>query len=159
MVVLNCSAGWEVIRKDLLSKGFKFLSVFELNKGRHLLIHTDKENFYCLFKHEFFHSFNYIFKDFIGKNPEFKGFGESINVSCLEVATKYEATLLYVYEDESVYSIPSLLVKKFCDLHNLFRVQDKSNIYKLGNFSREETSVRENEVVFPVKLLNRFGGC
>jgi hypothetical protein len=97
-----------------------------------------------------------MFKDFVNKNPEFEGHGESINVEFLEYAKNREATLLYIYPDGKVYSVESKLVYNFCIKFSLVRVQNRQNEYKeiFGNGSTHV--VNEKEFVFPIKLMSRF---
>lgn len=160
VLCLNNSSGFERIRIAINNSGFQVLSISKKNHDRHRLYecvkNSQKQAFYALYKRTYFHSFPYLFPDFISQNREYAGFGESINVEYCNLAIKYDSQLLYVYEDGSVYIISPNLVKKFCEKHNLKRVQDKTNDYMIGNNSRESVKINECEYVFPVRLLERF---
>ena len=128
------------------------------NRGRHLLMQTiDERNkytyYYVLFKHTDMHSFNNIFADFIKENPEYAGHGESINVEWLEYAKNRDATLIYIYPNQSIYSIPSQLAYKFCNKHSLVHEQDRENTYTLSDHTEIR---REKQYIFPIKLLTRI---
>ena len=109
----NHDTAFTYFKKLLTSKGYTIQSVSPYNKGRHLLIKTKRGNFYCLFKHSFFHSFNFIFTEFVGKNPEYLGQGESINVDYWEsinvdycqYAINHNANLIYIYPEMDIYII------------------------------------------------------
>jgi len=157
-MLLNHNAGFEFVKKEL-SKMFKVRMVKALNHGRHLLVEVQKDDspkyyyFYCLFKHTTMHSFNILFKDFIEKNPEWAGHGESINTEFLEYAKNRAATLLYIYPDMKIYFVESNLIYKFCNKFSLKREQTRENLY---SFSDHKEVRNELEYVFPYKLLSRW---
>jgi hypothetical protein len=159
-VCFNKEAGFERVRQVLIINGYQINSISRKNHDRHILYECvkngQKQRFYALFKRTFFHSFPYLFPNFIRQNQEFAGMGESINVDCCNLAITYDAQLLYVYEDCSIYTISPFLVKKFCEKHDLRHIQDKTNDYMLKDNSKELVGVNECQYVFPVRLLERF---
>lgn len=152
----NHDTAFTYFKKQLINKGYCLHSVSPYNKGRHLLIKTKRGNFYCLFKHSFFHSFNFMFIDFVGKNPDYLGQGESINIDYCQYAINHNAILIYIYPEMDIYMIHPKVVRAFCLMYNLIRTQDKNNFYKKADYSGTMEAVQEREYVFPVKLLSRW---
>ena len=165
MYFFNHHAGFDYLKK-LISSKYRISMVSLLNNGRHLLVQCFKDRadselkeyfyFYCLFKHNTFHSFNNEFESFVNVHPEFKGHGESINVEFLEYARRRDATLLYVYENGDVYQVESNLIYNFCYKFNLIRFQDRLNEKKSVYSNGVKEVVREKECVFPISLFQRF---
>lgn len=152
----NHNVAFDYFKKLLVNKGYRIESVSPYNKGRHLLIKTNKGNLYCLFKHSFFHSFNFVFENFVGKNPDYLGQGESINVDYCQYAIKHNATLIYIYPEMDIYTIHPKVVRAFCLMYGLIRTQEKNNFYKKADYSGSTEQIQEREYVFPVKLLTRW---
>lgn len=147
MVFVRRGAGFDAVKRRLVRDGFMLRDELPFNndgKGefRHLLVKTDHGVFYCLFKHNFFMSFNYQFPDFVKRYPEFAGVGESINMIWLKKAMSYDAMLVYVYEDERIYTIKAKELWDFVNTHSLIR------------FSNQVP--KELEAVFPIKKLERW---
>lgn len=147
----------------LNSYGFKAIVQNEFradleNKGRHYLIKASKGNieasFYFVFKHDMFHSFNYQFKDFVALKPEYRGFGESLNVECLHNALVSGSILVFCYEDGRLLAQYPMLVKRFCNANSLVRVQKREN--KSKGFNGKQDLVQETTYSFPVGLLDGF---
>lgn len=144
------------------SYGFHFfLSSF--NSGRHGLFFPPSDvlgvpSFYVLYKKEFFMSFNKVFSSFVAANPIFNSVGESINEDYLDLAVAKKVDyFLFVYDDGKVYSVPVLLVKKFCDKHGLRRVQEVRNVYNRRDGSGLCSSVNEITCSFPITLFKKWG--
>ena len=150
------------MKKTLPSKGFVVKMKSERNKGRHLLVEAKSKDsdvyryFYVIFKHEFLHSFNFLFKDFLKVHPELSGYGESINTDCAEYARRRDAAIVFIHEDESMYSILADTLINICSRNGLRRFQDRENFYDLKNFKKDRVAVSEETFIIPLKLLERF---
>ena len=164
----------------LKGKLYTNIKIVNRNKFGHAFITTDQENFYWLFKKDFFHSFTYEFPDYVLKPNTFRGAGESINLEYMKFAMDNNATLLFCYEHlpraiyspsrakllkalESIYpnanlsySPPIALLKLYCDYYGLKRTQDRENTYKVNDFMNGTVLVKEQTYSFPVYLIERF---
>jgi len=160
-MLLNCSAAFEYVKKLLRAKGYAIRMLSYKSNGRHLIIEgiDSKEHyqyFYCIYKHEFIHSFNELFPEFVSKHTEYAGYAESINIEYLEYARVREAILLYIYPDCKVYSIDSNFLNNFVIEHGLLREQTKQNEYDVAYGNGLTEVVHEKVNMFPIKLLNRY---
>jgi len=166
----------------LKGKLYTNIKIANRNKFGHAFITTDQENFYFLFKKDFFHSFNYEFPDYIKKPNTFSGVGESINLEYLKFALNNKATLLFCYQNlvraiytpsktkllkslEYIYptanfeNTPSTaLLKVYCDYYGLKRTQDRENTYKLNDCMDGTIIVQEQTYSFSIQLTERFVG-
>lgn len=132
------------IASILGKRGYTQIRPHLVNKGRHIILEavapqTGKlEVYYCLYKREFFHSYNRHFKD-----TEGEGFGESINTKYYKAIRKSETItgLLVAYPDRNVYNIP--LERLHMYFNSFMRVRVQHNL--------EETTFS-----FPVKLMDRW---
>jgi len=156
----NHSVGFYQFQKILQAKGYFIQDTTLLNKSRHMLIRAMKngqlETFYCLFKHEFFHSFNLQFAHYIKLNPERAGQGESINIEYCKKAIEHDAILIYIYPDKRIYKIYPKFIDLYCKKNNLIRQQNKSNEYLKKDYTKEKEPIQEEEYVFPVSFLMRW---
>ena len=129
------------------------------NYNRHRLIipphGSDLPRFYVVFKKSgFFQSFNYNFKSFTNKYPEFKGLGESINLEWLKVAIAAKADyLVFIHVDGHKYIVSTKLVYNFVNKYNLFRTQNRVNEYQVNGLVN---STRELTASFPIRLLENL---
>lgn len=134
MTFFNSDAAFRHAFKVLEAKGFTLKSYDYLNQRRHCLVqveeHGRRSYFYLVFKKAFFYSFNALAKEFINKNPDNAGFGESINVEWLERARSFSAGLLFIYPDSKIYLIHSITLWKFVHENQLIRDQERLNHYK-----------------------------
>lgn len=123
------------------------------NKGRHMLLETLMGNkYYCLFKREYFQTFNNYYPEFVIHHPNLRGVAESINEEWLDLAIKFDAVLLFIHPDGRVYQIYPMTIKKL----GLVRVQNEPNIYKKEDYTGEQEVVNEKTYHVPVKLLKRY---
>ena len=123
------------------------------NRGRHMVLQTlQGNNYYCLFKREFFMTFGDHFPTFIFHNPNLRGVAESINDEWLEKAIKLDAILLFIHPDAKVYWAYPMMVKKL----GLVRKQESANVYNSADYSGQETVINEVTYHVPVKLLKRY---
>jgi hypothetical protein len=154
-------------------------TILHKNKFHHTLIGSKNKNYYLLYKKDFFNSFSQIFKEYA--NTEYAGVGETINREYMQFALNHNAELIFCYEKspciyycadsiklskeinrhlgtDSNYSevLGTKLLKLYCEFHNLVRVQDKTNEYKIDNYSESKIQVNEQTYSFPVKILKRF---
>ncbi len=165
--ILNSVNAFHWLGYRLREKYNVFFNVAEYNEGKHFLFYPlssddSTPRFYAIFKREFFMTFNHVFKDFVTINNqyntvEYNTVGESINADWLEVAIRTSDFILFVYEGGAVYKVPPLLIKNFCEKHQLIRVQDKKNIINTKNGTGAITTIKERTYSFPVALLERFG--
>lgn len=128
------------------------------NRSRHILMLPEKSScmrYYVIYKKAFISKFNELFPTFVGKNPEYRGLGESINADILDSLMGSIDRVLYVYPDGKIYEIYPALIWRFCRKHGLERVQDKQNSYNQGFGKMEE--VQEKTYCFPIRLLTRLG--
>lgn len=147
-------AAFVYVCKYLEEHGHKIRSVQNYNLGRHRLIQTNKGIYYMIFKREFFYSFKKQFPQWSKQNPT--GYGESINMTFLNMALAKGATLLFIYPDKKIYKIYPNVVKNVCEKNNLTREQEKINKYNRMNFSGSTKSIKEITYSFPLCLLERF---
>ena len=156
MIFLNRFAGFEHMKKLFTKNGLQVQMVSYYNKQRHMLVQTSEGNFYVLFKKEPIHSFNHLKETqrFLHENPDCAGWGESINVDCIDYANSRNVRVLfYVYEDGKVYYVPLMKVRT----QGLIRIQNRQNEYKeLQEGSVMLQSVNEREYIFPMKWMERY---
>jgi len=153
---LNRHAGFEYVQKLFDKNGLKVQSTSYYNKGRHMLLQTSEGFFYVLFKKQPIHSFNNLreTQKFLHDNPDLVGWGESINIDCVDYANSRKVRVLfYVYEDEKVYYIPLVRVR-----NGVVREQLRSNEYTelQENGSLVKQSINEKEYIFPMKWMERY---
>jgi len=120
------------------------------NRGRHMVLYLKDGNiFYCLFKREFIHSFNFYAKELLLRFPDLAGHGESINVEWCMWAKNRNATLLYIYEDGRVYRTYPKTVMNLSVVHD----QMQENKYIENSMSIVKN---EKEYWFPCKILEQY---
>lgn len=134
---------------DWLMKSFKgrIDHVDFKNHNRHMVLYLkDGEIYYCLFKREFIHSFNYKAVDLLKQYPDLAGYGESINVEWCMWAKMKGAKLLYIYEDGKVYTIHPKTVQ------NVSVIVEQKQVNK---YIEDGMHILKNEKEhwFPIKLL------
>jgi|SRR3972149_7023054 len=149
------------LKMQLRKEGYLITKEYPKNKGRDLLIVASKkgktEIFWAKFKRDFFHSFNKEFPYFVSENPQFSGYGESININHLEEIIKFNCDLiLFCYANGKVYSVFPLFFKKFGETHKLIRIQERTNLYLQPDYSGEKKPVQEMTLSIPLSLLKRF---
>jgi hypothetical protein len=159
---LTSEAGANGFREWLISHGYKnvmYPQPISLdNKKFHYLLKTEKETFYCLFKHDFFYTFPMKYSKFFDKYPNLNSAGESINFNKLILASENDYTLIFIYEEGTFYEIKPIEILKVHELAREFypngfiRAQDKEN-----NYIQEGSKVcfKERTISFPVKALSR----
>jgi len=153
---LNRFAGFDYIKRLFDKNGLRVLSTSYYNKGRHMLVQTSEGYFYVLFKKQPIHSFNNLreTQKFLKEHPDCSGWGESINIDCVDYANSRKVRVLfYVYEDEKVYYVPLVKVR-----NSVIREQNVVNNYKelQENGSIVIQDIREREYVFPMKWMERY---
>ena len=163
MTFLNHDAAFRGVRSWLVSHDFHNVSAMKpMHKGRHCIISSDEEIFYCVFKHEFFLSYARLFQPFLDHFPNLSGYGESLNVDIVRECFYNSYTLLFVYENEAMYSInPGEILSAHVKalsfmLNGLIRSQDKTNTYKVRFAHGLKEDVNEATYSFPVKMLRRI---
>lgn len=130
-----------------------------LNKGRHVLLRTQKgNNYYCVYHRDFFLTFAQQFELYVSTFPEHNDVGESINLECLEDAEKRGAeTLLFIHANGNIYKVYTAFVRKYClETHHLVRTQLRANKYAAGNYSTDKVEVHEKTVSIPKALLEKY---
>ncbi len=166
----------------LKSKLYTSVKLVKKNKFGHCYITTNKGNFYLLFKKDFFHSFNHEFPEYVKQPNTFKGVGESINIEYMKFALNNNAVLLFCHENNknAIYTpsrekltkaletimpeadfngVPATaLLKIYCDHYNLKRTQDRTNQYKVNDYTNGTIEVNERTFSFPFALVERFKG-
>lgn len=148
MIFCNHSAAFEFLKHK--HDGL-FDHINYRNYGRHMLIYLKSgEVLYCLFKHEFLHSFNFIAPSIVREFPEFAGYGESINVDDFVYAKTIGATLIYIYPSGKVYKVYPNLVARVSVVYDQKRV----NKYIEDSMHVERT---EKVRIFPCKILEEVG--
>jgi len=160
--VLNCDNAFHWLGYMLRERYNSYFNIAKYNNGKHFLFYppvTDDltPRFYAIFKREFFMTFNYAFKDFVTINNQYNTVGESINADWLEVAIKTADFILFIYEDGKIYKVAPLLIKKFCEKHNLIREQDVKNKVNKCDGSGLSMMIKEKTYSFSITLLERFG--
>lgn len=149
----NKNPAYEYFKKNLKD----VIGVREYNKGRHLWINTRTINYYIIYKERPFQSFYRQFEAFSQKNPEITGYGESINETYLKIASSLPRTIIVIiYQNGSMYWIKPKEWLDYSQTHNLIRTQDKSNFYKLEDYSGQKEAVNEVTYSIPLKILQRF---
>jgi hypothetical protein len=162
------------------SKHYQDISLIERNKFGHAFIKSEERNVYFLYKHDQFHSFSNIFKEYVRKKNAIGGIGESINVEYLKKAIKTNSDLVFAYRNTPfTFYTPSrekllnllelqlphenfrefhtaILLKLFCSINNLHRTQDRTNTYKTNDYTNGTIVVNEKTFSFPFKLMARF---
>jgi uncharacterized protein YkuJ len=153
---LNRFAGFEHMKKTFIRNGLQVQSVSYYNKQRHMLVQTSEGYFYVVFKKQPIHSFNHLKETqrFLKDNPDMQGYGESINVDCIDYANSRNVRVVfYVYEDEKIYYIPLQKIRT----QGMIRIQNKENEYKtLQEGSVMIQSINEREYIFPIKWMERY---
>lgn len=160
MTFLNKSLAFDYVARLLHSKYDCWYNVLPVNVGRHSLLRPQKPSnpvFYALFKREWMYEFNRMFQKFVRDSPDMKGLGESINKEWLDYSIRAGTDyLLFIYPDHTIYLVPPMLIKKFCEKNNLIRTQRKTNDYKIPDFSESIEQINELTYCFPVKLLTKL---
>ncbi len=162
-MILNKDAAKSLVIKILQKRGFQIQSVKKVNHGRHIMLFTQSQNFYLLYKTEPLHSFNHLHSNYTRKPNTFKGHGETINYEWLRYAMKHNCLLLYVYEsdpfnkeqEDRIYWIHPKKIKDFCEEHKLLRPHEKPTTEQIPH-SRSVQSFNEVTYDFPIALLERF---
>lgn len=160
---LNRDAAFRAFRLWLVESGFVNVSpIIELNKGRHAIIKTDSESFYCLFKHDPFYTFPKKYELFFDKYPNLNSAGESINVSAFSEAMEHNYTLIFIHHNGAFYKIHPQQILRVHELAKEFypdgfrRSQDKTNQYKIAYQNGLLEDVNEATLSFPYRLLTRM---
>jgi len=124
----------------------------DFNKGRHYLVKFHEENLYVIYKRDFFKRFPDYFPTFVENNPDYDGYAESINKEWCTRACLEASKVVFLHDSEVYYTYP-LLIKRFCEKHNLQRQQNKENSYKT-----KDGYANINEWVYniPKKLLKTW---
>jgi hypothetical protein len=144
MLFLKHEAAFEWIKANF--KG-RIDHVDYKNHNRHMVLYLkDGQIYYCLFKREFIHSFNYKAKELLNKYPDLAGYGESINVEWCMWAKSKNAKLLYIYENGKTYLINPNTVQNI----SVTIEQQQTNKYIENGM---HIIKNEKEHWFPVKLL------
>lgn len=149
------------IIRDFQTKLFELkLGQYQYNqvlgsKG-HVILKTldkNKPKFYCIYKRDFYQTFEKQFWDFCLKNPNMKGPGESINIKALKNAISYDVDYLIFIHPEDVFVGFPRQIKRFCEKFELTKIQKRKNINK-NNFK----TIINQEITysFPIKLLKKF---
>lgn len=181
-MIWNKDSALRFVLDYLKGKLYTNVTIINRNMFGHALIKTDKGYFYFLFKKDFFHSFNYEFPEYIKQPNTFKGVGESINFEYLKLALNNNAVLLYCYQElkNAIYTpsqsklasalsfvypnanlsnTPSTaLLKLYCDHYDLKRTQERTNQYKVSDYTNGTIEVNEMTYSLPFKLFERFKG-
>jgi len=161
MNLISADNAFRLVGVRLFKQFGVVFNVRRFNFGRHAFFSVDDPDipsFYVLFKKCFFREFNSFFRVFVSENPSFEGEGESVNEDFLDLAISLGSSFfLFVYPSGEVFSVPVLLVKKFCDKFGLRRVQEVVNAYKCGDGVGGVVSVHEFTYSFPVCLFEKWG--
>lgn len=124
-------------------------------KGHVILTSLDKKKprFYCIYKRDFYKTFEKHFFEFCLKNPQMKGEGESINIKALKNSINYNIDYIVFIHPEEVYVAYPMQIKRFCEKFELTKIQKRKNINnsKLGAKITQEITYS-----FPKKLLKKF---
>lgn len=163
MTLLNRNVAFDSFLEVLKFKGFRVkMRKDREGLGGHIVVEAeniitkDYHYFYIVFKREKAHEFNSFFPAFVERFPDLAGWGESLNVECVEYARKREATIVFIYEDGSMYSILATAMYNICVRSGLRRVQERTNDKrKLNGYGASEV-IREETYTIPLKLLERF---
>lgn len=127
------------------------------NKQRHLILrpinNKDQPSYYCMYKREWFMSFNIWFPKYILQNTQFAGISQTINEECLKTALTTDYILI-IMPNETIYQISPQLWKKYADEHHLKRSQNTTNTYKQQGGTT--TQIQETTYCIPAKLLTKW---
>lgn len=173
----NKDSAFSFVMRHLYSKGYSPVLLSE-NKFGHRLIKTSNGNYYYIFKKDFFYSFNNIFKDYINEPNSIHGVAESINTEYIHFALRNKATLLFCHlgYENAIYTVDkeklipllemaglygitnnsTLMLLMYCEHHKLKRTQDRTNEYKVNDYSENTVLINEQTYSFPFKLLKKF---
>lgn len=156
VVLKNFSSAFEYVQKALGKKYTTHFSIRRLHKGRHVLLEPERQSdpsFYCLYKREYFITFNKQFPEFVSLYPDLAGVGESINEDALTKAIMRRAAyLLFVYENGRMYVCEPHKFLRVAQRYKLFRNQQKLNRVA-EPFTRKQRFMREGTYSLPLKLL------
>lgn len=127
------------------------------NKQRHVVFrpinNKDQPSYYCMYKREWFMSFNIWFPKYIIEYTQFRGIAQTINQECLQTALTTDYILI-IMPDQTTYQISPRLWQKYAKEHNLTRTQNISNTYK-GKLGTKE-QIQETTICIPAKLLTKW---
>lgn len=178
----NKDQAWEFTVDYLRSKFYKGVSFYisGRNKFGHGRITSKKQDFYWLWKKDFFRSFGSIFPFYKKQAFSVSGVGESINIEYLKYCLNTNSRILFCYEHlpRAIYT-PShtklkvlvgliypngefsktpatALLKIYCDHYGLKRTQERENIYNSNEYTDAPIKVNEQTYSFPVALLERL---
>ena len=145
----------------LKNYGFKIENTKLESYGRHKIYYTRRENkkyiFYLKYDKEFFHTFNYQFQEFTKNNPEYAGYGESINTEYLEKAINIGTNfIIFMNNKGQTYFIDPILLKHFCKKHDLKRTQNKTNKYTKPDYTTIRHEEKEETYSFPINILTNW---
>jgi len=118
------------------------------NRGRSKIVKIDDKKLLLIYKREYFKTFTKKFKVFSDKN-NITCVGESINVTTLKKALDANIDIIVFIHDDKLLCTNPKVIKRYCELHELVRVQHKTNYY-YKCIEQEET------YSFPVDILIEF---
>ena len=143
--------------KLIEAKGHKLEYLANCHRNQHRFIRTNINNYYCLYKTEFFKTFADQFPEFKNKHPEYiDSKGESINIEALDKVIELHAILIFIYHSGLILQISADQFKQFAKEHNLIREQDKKNIINQNNYTGTKVAVKEITYCIPNLLLKEF---
>jgi len=119
--------------------------IASFNKGRHKVIQTEKERFYCVYKREFFNTFGLQFPEFEGQK------GESLNQTYLDRAINSQCATIIFIHPEGAYKIYTRQFQNFATTFNLLRTQEAEFTYRFVGGVKKK--VNEVTLSVPVSVL------
>jgi len=161
----NCDNAFRATNIFLCKRYGQSFFMKEFNNGRHRLLYNSSKTlmFYLVFKREFIQSFNSMCPNLVLSKPMFSGLGESLNYEYVKRAFNLDANILFVYPNGDVYNIHSETLVSFYNKlskickSEVLRLQKIENVKSKVDGSGELDFVNEETLVFPIKLLERFG--
>ena len=91
------------------------------NEGRHLMMKSNKRNYWVLYKRETFHAFGNMFKT--------KGEGESVNRDIFELAMSQNVSyFVFVYENGEVFAVTPDAVLDYLQKFNTKRTTEAGEV-------------------------------
>lgn len=139
-----------------------------------------EKNYYFLYKEEHFKTFWRQFPEYSKLPHIITGEGESINTEFLIYCIKNRCEILFCYKNypntifilnrdtlkslmnqinpDANYSgiLTIVLLKQYCEYHNLIRTQEKENTFKNTDYTGSSRNINEVTYCFPFKLLKRY---
>ena len=82
---------------SLLHKHFPINNKWDKHHNFHRLLESEKFDFYLIFKKDFFMTFNDKFAEFVFNNQQYKGVGETVNLSVLLELTNKENEIIIIF--------------------------------------------------------------